>query len=162
MYAYVLREGPTTTTEEFKIWQVVNASAGFGPNDYPMGMNYPPYSNEENTPNDTPEGPYVDEHGSNSANAPFDEPFYIILNLSVGGDLNGCPNPGYWGPAAVWCQKKKRNSSSSPSSPQPHLDDDRTARTVFWDNRDDWYPTWQQAQTVGRDSLVVDWIKAWQ
>ena len=149
IYAYALRDlsiDGEIVQDELKIWEV-DASKGFGPNDYPLGMNYPPFSNEENTPNQNPQGPYVDE--SPNKNAPFDEPFYIIINLSVGGDINGCPSPGYWGPAAIWCTHR-----------DPHHN--QTARTVFWNNRDLWYPSWQEAKENQRETFAIDWIKAWQ
>jgi hypothetical protein len=150
MYAYALRElnvNGQIQEDELILWQV-NASQGFGPNDYPLGMNYPPFSNEENTPNQNPQGPYAGQ--SPNKNAPFDQPFYIIINLSVGGDINGCPTPGYWGPAAIWCTHR------DPEQPQ------QTARTVFWNNRDLWYPTWLDARANERESFAIDWIKVWQ
>jgi hypothetical protein len=147
MYTYALRENNVAgeaIQEEVIIWEV-NATQGFGPNDYPLGSNFPPFSNEENTLNSKPQGPYIDE--SPNRNAPFDQPFYLILNLNVGGEINGCPNPGYWGPQAVWCTKD-----------YPAL----AARTIFWNNRDIWYPSWQEAKEKGRDGFAVDWIKVWQ
>eukprot|EP00977_Amphora_coffeiformis_P002544 scaffold482_cov266-Amphora_coffeaeformis.AAC.7 len=150
MYVYVLREdniAGNVVQEEVKLWHV-DATRGFGPNDYPMGMHYPPFSNEENTPNKNPRGPYAD--ASPNKNAPFDQPFYLILNLNVGGEINGCPNPGYWGPDAVWCTQR------DPEKP------DLAARTVFWESRDQWYPSWELAKERDRDAFVVDWIKVWQ
>jgi Glycosyl hydrolases family 16 len=151
MYTYALREsnvaGETIQEEEEEeviIWDV-NATQGFGPNDYPLGSNFPPFSNEENTLNQKPQGPYVDESPNN--NAPFDQPFYLILNLNVGGEINGCPNPGYWGPEAVWCTQ---------------ADPEVASRTTFWNSRDLWYPSWQEAKEKGKDAFAVDWIKVWQ
>jgi hypothetical protein len=156
MYTYALREGivPGSTIqeeeEEIILWEV-NATTGFGPNDYPLGSNFPPFSNEENTPNQNPNGPYVDVANPHK-NAPFDQPFYIILNLSVGGEINGCPNPGYWGPDAIWCSKNNGNGGG----------ETLPARTVFWNNKDLWYPSWEEAKEKKRDSFAVDWIKVWQ
>lgn len=150
MYAYVLREMDIAGfiwEEEVILWDV-DATKGFGPDDYPMGLNYPPFSNEENTPNKNPLGPYVEN--SPNPNAPFDKPFYIIINLSAGGEINGCPNPGYWGSDAVWCTHLNETNPGE------------AARSVFWRTKDIWYPSWEAAKEQGRDAFAVDWIKVWQ
>jgi hypothetical protein len=130
--------------DELIIWDV-NATSGFGPYDYPLGSKFPPFYNEisENTLSDDPD---IYSDISPNKNAPFDQPFYIILNLSIGGEINGCPNPGYWGPDAIWCQNQNA------SAPQ-------AARTAFWNAKDIWYPTWEKAKSEGREAyhpLVTD------
>ncbi|KAJ3510675.1 hypothetical protein NLJ89_g4537 [Agrocybe chaxingu] len=70
--------------------------------------------------------------------APFDQPFFLILNVAVGG-TNG------WFPDG---------------NEKPWLDGSNTAMGDFWRNRDKWLPTWP---TNPEDrSLVVDSIKMWQ
>ncbi|KAK5991126.1 Beta-1,3-glucan-binding protein [Cladobotryum mycophilum] len=58
-------------------------------------------------------------------NTPFDQEFYLILNLAVGG-TNG------------WFEDSK--------SGKPWLDHSENAKKDFWDSRDSWYPTWKQPQ----------------
>lgn len=147
MYSYALREenvAGNVIQDELIIWDV-NATSGFGPYDYPLGSKFPPFYNEisENTLSDDPD---IYSDISPNKNAPFDQPFYIILNLSIGGEINGCPNPGYWGPDAIWCQNQNA------SAPQ-------AARTAFWNAKDIWYPTWEKAKSEGREAyhpLVTD------
>ncbi|PCD20518.1 hypothetical protein FGRA07_04670 [Fusarium graminearum] len=78
--------------------------------------------------------PDVDQNGTrlddpwaaaNDVNAPFDQEFYLIINLAVGG-TNG------------WFQDGK--------SGKPWYDASPTAKNDFWDARDQWYPTWKQPQ----------------
>jgi beta-glucanase (GH16 family) len=54
---------------------------------------------------------------------PFDQDFYVVLNLAVGG-TNG------------WFKDGK--------SGKPWLDGSPTAKRDFWQARDQWYPTWQK------------------
>jgi len=75
--------------------------------------------------------------------APFDQEFYLILDVAVGGAAPGFrPNDaGYFaeGPDRPW--------QSGP-----------TAIKQFWDARSTWSPTWK-----GDDvALVVDWVRVWQ
>lgn len=58
-------------------------------------------------------------------NAPFDQKFYLILNLAVGG-TNGWFEDGQSG--------------------KPWLDHSENAKKDFWSARDSWYPTWTQPQ----------------
>jgi len=71
--------------------------------------------------------------------APFDQPFYLILNVAVGGVNgyfpDGAQNPG----GKPW----------SNTSPQ--------ASTDFWNGRNQWLPTWN-----GEDAAMqVDYVKIW-
>jgi len=71
-----------------------------------------------------------------NTNAPFDQEFYLILNLAAGG-TNGYFPEGYGKP---W-------SNSDPN-----------AINSFWNSRGTWYPTW-----VGEEAaLRIDSIKVWQ
>lgn len=67
-------------------------------------------------------------------NTPFDEPFYLILNVAVGG-TNGWFQDGVDG--------------------KPWRDGSPLAKRDFWDSRDQWYPTWTQPQM--EVSRVVMW-----
>lgn len=75
--------------------------------------------------------------------APFDQKFYIILNLAVGGisyfpDLASNPNKKPW----------KNNSPTAPKD--------------FWNHRDDWLPTWHFENKNGEGaSLIIDYVKVW-
>lgn len=55
--------------------------------------------------------------------APFDQDFYLILNVAVGG-TNGWFKDG--------------------ASSKPWVDGDPNAKRAFWNAKDQWYPTWQE------------------
>jgi len=74
------------------------------------------------------------ETGENST--PFDEDFYLILNVAVGG-TNGWFKDGEQG--------------------KPWVDASTTAKKDFWDARDQWYPTWQKG-----GFMTVKSVKIWQ
>nr|CAD7458821.1 unnamed protein product [Timema tahoe] len=71
--------------------------------------------------------------------APFDKPFFLILNVAVGGrffsdSMVNSPFPRPWN----W------------SSPHPMRD--------FWERRDEWLPTWDHEDST----LRVDYIRVFQ
>lgn len=68
-------------------------------------------------------------------NTPFDEKFYLILNVAVGG-TNG------------WF---KDNTNG-----KPWLDGSTNAKKDFWDSRNNWYPTWTAPQ------MEVSKVEMWQ
>ncbi|KAE9380419.1 glycoside hydrolase family 16 protein [Stipitochalara longipes BDJ] len=70
--------------------------------------------------------------------APFDQEFYLILNVAVGG-TNG------------WFQDGK--------SGKPWVDTSPKAKKDFWDARDVWYPTWT---APGAGQLEVSKVEMWQ
>jgi beta-glucanase (GH16 family) len=70
-------------------------------------------------------------------NAPFDQKFYLIMNVACGGTT------GYW-------------DDSEPAKPWNNKDDH--AINSFWNNRGAWYPTWEGENAA----LQVDYIKVWQ
>jgi beta-glucanase (GH16 family) len=88
--------------------------------------------------------PQSDENGTlitnpwatGSAGAPFDQEFYLILNVAVGG-TNG------------WFEDSIAG--------KPWVDGGPTAKLDFWKARDAWYPTWE---TGGE--MVVKSVKMWQ
>lgn len=69
------------------------------------------------------------------SNTPFDQPFYLILNVAVGG-TNG------WFP--------------DNSDGKPWLDTSSDAKLDFWNARSQWYPTWTQPQ------MEVSKVQMWQ
>jgi beta-glucanase (GH16 family) len=69
---------------------------------------------------------------------PFDQEFYLILNVAVGG-TNG------------WFQDG--------ASGKPWVDLSPTAKKDFWDARDQWYPTWTKP---GAGQMEVSKVEMWQ
>jgi beta-glucanase (GH16 family) len=81
------------------------------------------------------------QYGSHRG-APFDQEFYIILDVAVGGAM-----PGVLG----------ANSYFPDDSTRPWRNDQFAMRD-FWNNRGSWLPTWQ-----GDDvAMQVDWVRVWQ
>lgn len=74
--------------------------------------------------------------------APFDQEFYIIINLAVGGN-------GYFSDSFKNQNYKKPWSNTSPY-----------AARDFWNSRDQWLPTWNYNKTDDAD-LQVDYIRVW-
>lgn len=74
--------------------------------------------------------------GTGSNTSPFDQDFYLILSVAVGG-TNG------------WFRDGK--------SGKPWLDSSPTAKRDFWLAKDQWYPTWQD-----RGWMEVKSVKMWQ
>ncbi|KAF3008643.1 hypothetical protein E8E13_008600 [Curvularia kusanoi] len=72
--------------------------------------------------------------GSNTS--PFDQDFYLIINVAVGG-TNG------------WFEDGK--------SGKPWLDGSKTAKKDFWSAKEQWYPTWQK-----NGQMEVKSVKMWQ
>ncbi|XP_063379340.1 beta-1,3-glucan-binding protein-like [Cydia fagiglandana] len=76
--------------------------------------------------------------------APFDQKFYIIMNLAVGG-TNGFFPDGVSNP-----------------SPKPWWNGSPTAMTDFWLAQNAWLPTWNLDVNDGQDaSLQVDYVRVW-
>jgi beta-glucanase (GH16 family) len=67
---------------------------------------------------------------------PFDQDFYLILNVAV-GSTNGWFQDGMSG--------------------KPWVDASPTAKKDFWDAQDQWYPTWE-----GTGQMIVYSVKMWQ
>jgi len=68
--------------------------------------------------------------------APFDQDFYLIISLAVGG-TNGWFKDGLGGKA--WS------------------DNSQTAKLDFWNDRANWYPTWKE-----QGQMEVQSVKMWQ
>ncbi|GAO51469.1 hypothetical protein G7K_5569-t1 [Saitoella complicata NRRL Y-17804] len=75
---------------------------------------------------------------STSNAAPFDQDFYLILNVAVGG------TNGYF---------------SDNMKNKPWGDSTTTARRDFWAAKDEWYPTWPAVEDRG---MVVKSVKMYQ
>jgi hypothetical protein len=70
-------------------------------------------------------------------NAPFDQKFFIILNVAVGGTGGYFPD----------------NAGN-----KPWMNNDPHAVNAFWKAVDTWYPTWK-----GEDAAMqIDWIRVYQ
>ena len=72
---------------------------------------------------------------SPNKNAPFDKPYYIILNLAVGG------TGGYFAEGVA----AKPWSNTSPR-----------ASSEFYDNKGQWWPTWGEWS-----AFQIDWVRVW-
>lgn len=70
--------------------------------------------------------------------APFNNEFYLILSVAVGG-TNG------------WFQDEK--------SGKPWTDTSRTAKNDFWNARSEWYPTWT---APGAGQMEISKVEMWQ
>ena len=75
--------------------------------------------------------------GSSDA-TPFDQPFYLILDVAVGG-TTGWFADGMGG--------------------KPWADASPTASKDFWDAKDQWYPTWEKG---GAGEMVISKVEMWQ
>lgn len=67
-------------------------------------------------------------------NTPFDQDFYLIMNVAVGG-TNGWFKDG--------------------ASGKPWVNGDPAAKAAFWKARDQWYPTWQEKGHMAVKSVKV-------
>jgi hypothetical protein len=67
---------------------------------------------------------------------PFDQSFYLIINVAVGG-TNG------------WFKDGK--------SGKPWLDASPTAKLDFWNAQNQWHPTWEQ-----NGQMKIKSVKMWQ
>ncbi|XP_039748532.1 beta-1,3-glucan-binding protein-like isoform X3 [Pararge aegeria] len=76
--------------------------------------------------------------------APFDQKFYLIINLAVGGTSGYFPD-GVQNP-----------------TPKPWLNSSPKAATDFWDAKEAWLPTWGLDKNDGKNAaLQVDYVRVW-
>lgn len=73
--------------------------------------------------------------------APFDQEFYIILNLAVGG-VNFFPD-----------------TFSNEGAPKPWLNNSPRAAADFWSGRSNWLPTWNL--DTDDSHLQVEYVRVW-
>jgi beta-glucanase (GH16 family) len=81
--------------------------------------------------------PYDNPWANRGPNAPFDQEFYLIFNVAVGG------TGGYF-PDGV--------------GNKPWSDGDPHAVNAFWKAADEWYPTWDGENAA----LQIDWVHVYQ
>jgi len=75
--------------------------------------------------------------------APFDDEFYFIINLAVGGTNGFFPD----------------DAVNEGGAPKPWTSTSNNALGDFWNAKDGWYPTWTRA---GPDAaLQVDYVRVW-
>jgi beta-glucanase (GH16 family) len=81
------------------------------------------------------------QYSSNPKLAPFDQPFYFILNVAVGGTNGFFPDTGNNG-----------------ANPKPWSNTSPTAFKDFYAAKNQWFPTWN-----GEDAAMqVQYIKVWK
>lgn len=80
---------------------------------------------------------------NNSPAAPFDQEFFLILSVAVGG-TNG------------WF-----SDEDFPNKPWSNSAEDN-ARNQFWAAKNEWYPTWPQGADIEKRAMVVDSVKVYQ
>ncbi|XP_055374595.1 beta-1,3-glucan-binding protein-like isoform X2 [Condylostylus longicornis] len=81
---------------------------------------------------------------SNSGMAPFDQEFYIIINLAVGGTNGYFPD-----------------SAENPN-PKPWLNSSPHALTDFWDGRSNWLSTWNYDNKTNNDrDFQIDYVRVY-
>lgn len=74
--------------------------------------------------------------------APFDQEFYIILNLAVGGTMFF------------------DDSFTNRDSPKTWTNNSPRAAADFWEGRHYWEPTWEKTHT-DHSHLIVDYVRVW-
>ncbi|KAI9138770.1 concanavalin A-like lectin/glucanase domain-containing protein [Paraphysoderma sedebokerense] len=70
--------------------------------------------------------------------APFDQEFYMILNVAVGGTANYFPDD---------------------MAGKPWKNKDSDAMVKFWNAKDKWLPTWPTGENLQNRAMVVDYVK---
>ena len=79
---------------------------------------------------------------SGSRMAPFDQEFFIVMNLAVGGTNKYFHD----------------NFSHEPSKPWDNDSKHGKAMADFWQARDEWLPTWNGNSAA----LKVDYVRVWK
>ena len=89
------------------------------------------------------DSPYDNVWEGRGNGAPFDQHYYLILNLAVGGTTGFFEDGG-----------NKPWSNDSPNSPKE-----------FWEARDSWLPTWDYSAVGGRkdpqSAMAIDYVRVW-
>jgi hypothetical protein len=79
---------------------------------------------------------------SGNPSTPFDQPFYLILNVAVGGSNN-------------WFEDGKDG--------KPWVNGAPNSRVTFWNDREQWGKTWTEAAgTKAAGEMRVKSVKMWQ
>ena len=91
--------------------------------------------------------------------APFDQPFFIIMNLAVGG-------VNYFGDSLVNQPYAKPWSNTSPRGKKFILSLNNfiklfnSAMADFWKGRDNWLPTWN-SNNSDDSHFQIDYVRVW-
>lgn len=129
-------EGFTMSVDEYVYFNKPTPSNGYW--NYGNFDEYEPFSSN----------PWI---GSNNTNAPFDQEFYLVINLAVGGTAGFFPDGSVSTPG-----------NGLPSYTKPWSDTSTTAYADFWNSHNLWYPTWYPFTNNGENAaLKVDYIKVW-
>jgi len=72
-------------------------------------------------------------------NAPFDQKYYFIFNVAVGGTNSYFPDGE--------CDKPWSNT-------------DPSASNTFYDTKSEWYPSWNYPETH-QSAMKIDYVKVW-
>ncbi|KAJ9048469.1 3-glucan binding protein [Entomophthora muscae] len=81
-------------------------------------------------------------------NAPFNQEFYLILNVAVGGTM------GYF-PEESTC----RNNTTRSNKRKPWNNKSNTASAEFFKNRSQWYPSWNKGKNRHSSALAIKSVK---
>ncbi|ETS64263.1 hypothetical protein PaG_01510 [Moesziomyces aphidis] len=84
--------------------------------------------------------PWAAVQGKDASIAPFDQEFYLILNVAVGG-TNGYFEDGL-------------------GDNKPWSNDAENARAQFWESRDSWLPSWPKDPK--QRGMEIEYVKMWQ
>lgn len=79
---------------------------------------------------------------TNSKMAPFDQEFYLIFNLAVGGTNGYFPD-----------------NIDNLSGQKPWSNEADNAPTTFWQGNKEWLPTWKR--NTDDSHLQIDYVKVW-
>jgi beta-glucanase (GH16 family) len=71
--------------------------------------------------------------------APFDQNFYFVINLAVGG----------------------KTFADDLENIQPWEKDSSNAKTEFWQAKNVWLPTWKSDENKTETSFLIDYIRVW-
>lgn len=85
-------------------------------------------------------------YSKNQRMAPFDQPFYFLLNVAVGGTNGYFPDN--------WVNLPYAKPWSNPTE---------TAFRDFWNARGNWYPTWNPSVSNGEGAAMqIQYIRVWK
>eukprot|EP00639_Heterosigma_akashiwo_P015966 CAMPEP_0206385032 /NCGR_PEP_ID=MMETSP0294-20121207/14976_1 /ASSEMBLY_ACC=CAM_ASM_000327 /TAXON_ID=39354 /ORGANISM="Heterosigma akashiwo, Strain CCMP2393" /LENGTH=465 /DNA_ID=CAMNT_0053835551 /DNA_START=104 /DNA_END=1501 /DNA_ORIENTATION=- len=126
MYTYVIHPNGT---EEMLLDLRHGFRNGFWETPLGYGPDWPGWSADQN--------PYA----GRGPNAPFDRPFYLILNLAVGGNQDGYFQEMPWGQ----CEEGQEGCDVAAN---------------FWNAKETWYPSWLAAGDSS--TFQIDSVRVWQ
>jgi len=89
---------------------------------------------------------------SGSRNAPFDDEYYLILNVAVGGVSGFFPDGSL------------STNENGAAYPKPWTDFTETTARDFWQQKPNWFPSWrdEETQKISDDAaLQIDYIRVY-